>query len=110
MMIFVWPAEREKQTRMVPNMRKKLGWAELHGWYLAWLMDGRNIRHPFFMRIAPVVGFCLSMSLLAMAAQSLFAARGDHEGGHTDLRGDTFCADVIVIILGVAISELRSSD
>ena len=45
---------------------------------IAWLLDGRGIRHPLFVRIAPVVGFCLSMSLLAMAAQSLFAARGDH--------------------------------
>ena len=44
---------------------------------LAWLLDGRSIRHPLFVRIAPVVGFCLSMSLLAMAGQSLFAARGD---------------------------------
>jgi 4-amino-4-deoxy-L-arabinose transferase-like glycosyltransferase len=45
---------------------------------LAWLLDGRSIRHPLFARIAPVVGFCVSMSLLAMAAQSLFSARGDH--------------------------------
>lgn len=46
---------------------------------LAWMLDGRNIRHPFLVRIAPIVGLCLSMSLLAMAAQSLFAARGDHK-------------------------------
>src|SRR5216684_8220857 len=46
---------------------------------LAWMMDGRNIRHPFLVRIAPIVGLCLSMSLLAMAAQARFAARGDHK-------------------------------
>jgi 4-amino-4-deoxy-L-arabinose transferase-like glycosyltransferase len=45
---------------------------------LAWLLDGRDIRHPLFMRIAPVVGFCMSMSLLAIAGQSLFALRGDY--------------------------------
>ncbi|HEV3021563.1 MAG TPA: hypothetical protein VGX76_03825, partial [Pirellulales bacterium] len=39
LVVFIWPAEREKRTRMVPNMRKKLGWAELHGWYMAWLLD-----------------------------------------------------------------------
>lgn len=38
---------------------------------LAWLLDGRSIRHPLFVRIAPLVGLCLSMSLLARAAQSL---------------------------------------
>jgi len=44
---------------------------------LAWLLDGRGIRKPFFARIAPVVGLCLSMSLLAMAAKSLFVAPSD---------------------------------
>jgi hypothetical protein len=45
---------------------------------LAWLLDGRSIRHPLFTQIAPVVGFFLSMSLLAMAGQSLFSSRGDY--------------------------------
>jgi len=45
---------------------------------LAWLLDGRGIRSRFFPRIAPVVGFCLSMSLLAMAAHLLFQTRADH--------------------------------
>jgi hypothetical protein len=45
---------------------------------VAWLLDGRGIRHPLFAKIAPVVGFCLSMSLLAMAAQTLFSARGSY--------------------------------
>jgi 4-amino-4-deoxy-L-arabinose transferase-like glycosyltransferase len=45
---------------------------------LAWLLDGRSIRNRFFTRLAPVVGFCLSMSLLAMAAQVLFQARADN--------------------------------
>ena len=45
---------------------------------LAWLLDGRDIRHPVLVHIAPVVGFCISMSLLAMAGQSLFAMRGDY--------------------------------
>jgi len=44
---------------------------------LAWVLDGRSIRNPFFSRIAPVVGLCLSMSLLAMAAKSLFVAPSD---------------------------------
>jgi 4-amino-4-deoxy-L-arabinose transferase-like glycosyltransferase len=45
---------------------------------LAWLLDGRSIRTRFFTRVAPVVGFCLSMSLLAVAAQVLFQGRTDH--------------------------------
>ena len=45
---------------------------------LAWLLDGRGIRNRFFTRIAPAVGFCLSMSLLAMAAHLLFQTRADH--------------------------------
>lgn len=45
---------------------------------LAWLLDGRGIRSRFFTRIAPVVGFCLSMSLLAMAAQLLFQTRANY--------------------------------
>lgn len=45
---------------------------------LAWLLDGRNIRHPRWIRIAPVVGLCLSMSLVARAAQSLLTAHGDY--------------------------------
>jgi len=45
---------------------------------LAWLLDGRGIRNRFFTRIAPVVGFCASMSLLAMAAHLLFQTRADH--------------------------------
>jgi hypothetical protein len=46
MVIFIWPAEREKLTRMIPNMRKKLGWAELHGWYMAWLLDQMHPEVP----------------------------------------------------------------
>jgi hypothetical protein len=45
---------------------------------IAWLLDGRGIRHPLFAKIAPVAGFCLSMSLIAMAAQTLFSARGSY--------------------------------
>jgi len=45
---------------------------------LAWLLDGRGIRNRSFTRIAPVVGFCLSMSLLPMAANLLFQARANH--------------------------------
>jgi hypothetical protein len=44
---------------------------------LAWVLDGRSIRHPFFARAAPVIGLCLSMSLLAMAAKSLFVSPFD---------------------------------
>ena len=39
---------------------------------LAWMVDGRNLRSRGFRRIAPVVGFCLTMSLLFTAALSLF--------------------------------------
>jgi hypothetical protein len=46
---------------------------------LAWLLDGRSIRDRFFTRVAPVLGLCFSMSLLAMAAQSLaFQALADN--------------------------------
>jgi len=45
---------------------------------LAWLLDGRGILNRFFTRIAPVVGFCASMSLLALAAHLLFQTRADH--------------------------------
>jgi Dolichyl-phosphate-mannose-protein mannosyltransferase len=38
---------------------------------LAWLLDGRGIRDRFFIRMAPLFGFCFSVSLLAMAAQLL---------------------------------------
>ncbi len=44
---------------------------------LTWLLDGRGIRNPLLIRIAPVVGFFLCISLLAMAAQLLFSARGN---------------------------------
>jgi len=46
MVIFIWPGEREKRTRLVTNMRKKLAWAELHGWYLAWLLDQMHPEVP----------------------------------------------------------------
>jgi len=45
---------------------------------VAWLLDGRSIRHPLFKKIAPLVGLFLSMSLLARAAQSLLTTRGDY--------------------------------
>lgn len=38
---------------------------------LAWMMDGRNIRGPRFAQIAPVVGLCLTMSLLTMGGALL---------------------------------------
>jgi hypothetical protein len=39
---------------------------------LAWLLDGIRIRSKLFTRVAPVLGFCLSVSLLAEASQLLF--------------------------------------
>jgi len=45
---------------------------------LAWLLDGRDILHPWFKRIAPLLGLCLSMSLLARAVQSLITSRGEY--------------------------------
>ena len=41
----------------------------------AWLIDGRGLRNRFLILAAPVVGFCLSMSLLAVAGQMLFQSR-----------------------------------
>jgi len=41
---------------------------------LAWLLDGKGIRNNVFTRIAPVVGLCVSVSLLAEASQLLFQA------------------------------------
>jgi 4-amino-4-deoxy-L-arabinose transferase-like glycosyltransferase len=38
----------------------------------AWLLDGHGIRNHFFARVAPVFGFCLTMSLLAIGAEALF--------------------------------------
>jgi hypothetical protein len=45
---------------------------------LAWLLDGRGIRNRLIVRMAPVVGFCLSMSLFAVAAQLLIQARAEN--------------------------------
>lgn len=43
---------------------------------LAWLLDGRHFLRPWIKRSAPLLGLCLSMSLLARAAQSLITSRG----------------------------------
>ena len=45
---------------------------------LAWVLEGRNIHNRFFSRIAPAVGFCLSMSLLTLAAELFFATRAGY--------------------------------
>jgi len=45
---------------------------------LAWLLDGRNVRSTFFVRISPVIGFLLSMSLLAAGAEALFQTRSQN--------------------------------
>ena len=42
---------------------------------LAWLLAGRNIGNRFVTRIAPVVGFCLAMSLLTLGAELFFSTR-----------------------------------
>lgn len=42
---------------------------------LAWLLDGRDVRSGFFAKVSPVVGFLLSMSLLAAGAEALFQTR-----------------------------------
>lgn len=42
---------------------------------LAWLLDGKNIRSTFVTRVAPVVGFCASISLMAIGLSLLFQAR-----------------------------------
>ncbi len=42
---------------------------------LAWLLDGKSIRNKLFRRVAPVVGLCVSLSLLAEASQLLFQAQ-----------------------------------
>jgi 4-amino-4-deoxy-L-arabinose transferase-like glycosyltransferase len=45
---------------------------------LAWLLDGRTIRRRFLTLVAPVVGFCLAMSLLAVAGQLMLQVRTDN--------------------------------
>lgn len=42
---------------------------------LAWLLDGRNVRSAFFVKALPIVGFLVSMSLLAAGGEALFQAR-----------------------------------
>ena len=46
---------------------------------LAWVLDGRSIRPRLLAKIAPIIGFCLTMSLLAMAAQTLISSRGKYD-------------------------------
>jgi hypothetical protein len=41
----------------------------------AWLLDGRNIRSRFLMRLAPAMGFVLTISLLCLGAALLLRAR-----------------------------------
>jgi hypothetical protein len=41
---------------------------------LAWLLDGKSIRDKVFTRIAPLLGLCVSLSLVAEASQLLFEA------------------------------------
>lgn len=45
---------------------------------LAWLIDGRNIRSRVFTRIAPLLGFCLAISLLTMGAALLVRTRANN--------------------------------
>ncbi len=45
---------------------------------LAWLLDGRNLRGSIAARIAPVIAFCVALSLLTMAAVLLLRAAGSH--------------------------------
>ncbi|MGE5054679.1 MAG: ArnT family glycosyltransferase [Acidobacteriota bacterium] len=42
---------------------------------LAWLLDGKSIRNKLITRVAPVVGLCVSLSLVAEASQLLFQAQ-----------------------------------
>ncbi|HET6881324.1 MAG TPA: hypothetical protein VFI31_14275 [Pirellulales bacterium] len=46
MVLFAWPADRDKGERMLPDMREKLRLAEQYGWYLAWLMDQMHPQVP----------------------------------------------------------------
>ena len=39
MVLWAWPADRDRGERMLPNMRQKLRQAEQYGWYLAWMID-----------------------------------------------------------------------
>lgn len=41
----------------------------------AWLINGRDIRARFVTAAAPVLGFCLTMSLLAAAGETFFQTR-----------------------------------
>lgn len=42
LVLWSWRGEREQRSRLVPNMRKKMAWAELQGWYMAWVVDQMN--------------------------------------------------------------------
>ena len=42
---------------------------------LAWLLDGQGIRSRFFTRLAPALGVCASVSLLAMGVSLFFQSR-----------------------------------
>lgn len=42
LVLWSWPGERDQGSRMVPSMRKKLAFAELQGYYLAWVIDQMN--------------------------------------------------------------------
>lgn len=45
---------------------------------IAWMLDGRNVRAPLFAKVAPVIGFCIAISLMALGAGLLFRAHTDH--------------------------------
>lgn len=39
LVLWSWPGERDDGSQLVANLRKKLVWAEVQGWYLAWVID-----------------------------------------------------------------------
>ena len=45
---------------------------------LAWLIDGRGIRSRAFARMAPLLGFCLAVSLLTMGTALLVRTRANN--------------------------------
>lgn len=45
---------------------------------LAWMMDGKDIRGRVFAKVAPLLGFCIAISLIVMAGGLLLRAYTDH--------------------------------
>jgi hypothetical protein len=61
--LWAWPADRDKGDRMLPDMREKLRLAEQYGWYLAWLIDQMNPEVPIGFVSDSLGAACLTGTL-----------------------------------------------